>query len=261
MKKSFLLLACLLLTFASCSDDDDRVSEVVLNAKSIGTNNSYQITDAETGAAYYSENACIASVSDKGLVSAMFCGETNIVITEKNSIRKLKVTVKPVLDFAMIPSFKVLNCTAATMASFLKSIGGGTFTEKTIEETDTKAEAGGTTILTYKMTSSASKVSHYTSTISNQIFNRAIISGDTRVTYKIYLNKKLVSETELKQFVQERFELSDVPQADAVFSRVSTGVYMSGTNLLGDSVVVNETTEDGNSYYVITIGYFPIYID
>lgn len=258
MKKSFLLLACLLLTFASCSDDDDRVSEVVLNAKSIGTNNSYQITDAETGAAYYSENACIASVSDKGLVSAMFCGETNIVITEKNSIRKLKVTVKPILDFAMIPSFKVVNCTAATMTSFLKSIGGGTFTETT---EGTKVEPGSTTILTYKMTSSASKVSHYTSTISNQVFNRAIISGDTRVTYKIYLNKKLVSETELKQFVQERFELSDVPQAESVFSRVSTGVYMSGTNLLGDSVVVNETTEDGNSYYVITIGYFPIYID
>ena len=255
MKKSFLLLACLLLVFASCSDDDDKVSEIVLNAQNIGTNNSYQITDAETGAAYYSENACIASVSDKGLVSAMFCGETNIVITEKNSTRKLKVIVKPVLDFAMIPSFKVADCTLATMTSFLKSIGGGTFTE-TIEET--KASAGGT-ILTYKMTSSTSKVSHYTSSIENSILDRGIISGDTRVTYKIYLNKKLVSETELKQFVQERFEVSDAPQAESVFSRVITGVDMSGTSLLGDSVTVSETTEDGNSYYVITIGYVPVY--
>lgn len=95
MKKVlFLLSAVAALLFVGCSKDDGiklTKSEITLHF-----GEEYQI-EAETDAnlTFTSENQYHATVSEAGLVTALFVGETNIIVSDGSSSAILKVIVAP----------------------------------------------------------------------------------------------------------------------------------------------------------------------
>ena len=100
MKKLFLMLAAMLqlVVITSCGSDNDepsqRVSDQTLNVEA-----TYQIPGNPSG--WTSDNEFIASVSDKGLVTAVLMGTTRI----SNGSSSFNVTVKPTITIYQEPIF------------------------------------------------------------------------------------------------------------------------------------------------------------
>lgn len=97
MKKLFYLLMVAVTTvvFIGCSKDD---ASIVLKQSEVSLyyGDNFQIeATPNTGLTYKSENEYHAVVSETGLVTALFVGETNIIVSDGNDSERLKVTVRP----------------------------------------------------------------------------------------------------------------------------------------------------------------------
>lgn len=93
--KKFLLLSVITFLFVCCSKNDETIvlkqSEV-----SLYPGDEFQIeATSNLGLTYRSENEYHASVSETGLVTALFVGETNIVVSDGNDSKNFRVTVQP----------------------------------------------------------------------------------------------------------------------------------------------------------------------
>jgi hypothetical protein len=93
----FLIGAALSLIFVSCSKDDevDKLITLDSSAKTLYFGDEYQIkATSNTPLLYSSEDEYHASVSEPGLVTARFVGETNVVLSNGNDTKKVLITVK-----------------------------------------------------------------------------------------------------------------------------------------------------------------------
>lgn len=94
MKKLFFLLFILSSTFYSCNNNDDinlKESEVTLYS-----GQQYTIrVNSDTKILYESENGYIATVSDKGLITARTIGETSILMDNGLDKKTFRVKVNP----------------------------------------------------------------------------------------------------------------------------------------------------------------------
>ena len=99
MKKPFLtIVTVLLFLFISCEKDDEVDKMITLTSAEITLypNEEHQIeATSNTTITYFSENNYHASVTELGLVTAEFVGETIIVLSNDNDTKKVQITVKP----------------------------------------------------------------------------------------------------------------------------------------------------------------------
>ncbi|CVI71820.1 MULTISPECIES: hypothetical protein [unclassified Alistipes] len=97
MKKStFLWIAIIVSVFVGCSKDDGNSIKLSLTEKTLHFGEEYQI-EVEEGSnlTFISANEYHAVVSDTGLVSALFVGETNIIVSNGESSATLRIIVAP----------------------------------------------------------------------------------------------------------------------------------------------------------------------
>ena len=108
MKKE--VLAALFLTaaiFASCSKDDDVSSDITIKKDSatLHFGDEFQIeATSELALNYESEDKYHAIVDENGLVTATYIGETNIIVSNKENSKKVKITVLPEYNLYDDPS-------------------------------------------------------------------------------------------------------------------------------------------------------------
>ena len=100
MKKLiFAVMAIATLAFAGCKKGEDAKSNVIQLTSSDQTmyyDDEFQINaTSDTPITYTSENEYHAEVSASGLVTAGRVGETNIVLTNGEDTKKVKITVRP----------------------------------------------------------------------------------------------------------------------------------------------------------------------
>lgn len=102
MKKLFFLLFILLSTFYSCKNNEDidlKGSEITLYS-----GEQYAIkANSDTKILYESENEYIATVSDKGVITAKRIGETSILMDNGMDKKAFGVKVNPKYDLYPIP--------------------------------------------------------------------------------------------------------------------------------------------------------------
>ncbi|NMA74473.1 MAG: hypothetical protein GX963_10010 [Bacteroidales bacterium] len=116
MKNLRLLFLTIPFILFACSSDDDDNNKLKLISKSEVTLNSldkHQIeVESEDNVAYSVENENHAKVDEKGLVTALLIGETDINITDGSKNAKVKIKVEPkenlytepILDFTLSKS-------------------------------------------------------------------------------------------------------------------------------------------------------------
>ena len=102
MKKLFFLLFILLSTFYSCKNNEDidlKGSEITLYS-----GEQYAIkANSDTKILYESENEYIATVSDKGVITAKRIGETSILMDNGMDKKVFGVKVNPKYDLYPLP--------------------------------------------------------------------------------------------------------------------------------------------------------------
>lgn len=93
-----------LSTFVACSSDDDEDKMEITSSTNVEltSQKTSQIVCSDAKATYQSEDEYVASVSDKGLITAGRIGETYIDVNGKKSV---KVTVTPVYTQYVEPLF------------------------------------------------------------------------------------------------------------------------------------------------------------
>lgn len=110
MKKTVLLIGVSLsLLFVSCSKDDevDKLITLESSAKTLFFGDEYQIeATSNTPILYSSEDEYHAHVSEPGLVTARFIGETNIVLSNGNDRKTVSITVKPQINLYPDPNLE-----------------------------------------------------------------------------------------------------------------------------------------------------------
>lgn len=95
----FAVMAIATIAFAGCEKGEDAKSNVIQLTSSDQTmyyDDEFQINaTSDTPITYTSENEYHAEVSASGLVTAGRVGETNIVLTNGEDTKKVKITVRP----------------------------------------------------------------------------------------------------------------------------------------------------------------------
>ena len=84
--------------FLSCNEEDKAPDIITMKVseKTLYHDDEFQIEATSNGEiSYVSENEYHATVSDEGLVTAKFIGETNILLSNGEDLKKFKVVVKP----------------------------------------------------------------------------------------------------------------------------------------------------------------------
>jgi len=96
MKNLALLLLLLPFIFNSCGSDDNNDSiSLKEREKTLKYSETYQINaTSENKITYTSENEYHTRVSESGLVTAGRFGETNVILTDGNDTKKVKIIVK-----------------------------------------------------------------------------------------------------------------------------------------------------------------------
>ena len=117
MRKIFILLATIALIATGCSEEDEPKFDIItLNetSKTLYFGDEYQIeAQSNSTIQYLSENKYHAVVSETGLVKAAFVGETNILLSNGDDNKTVKIVVKPQYNTYPIPdlSFGALRST------------------------------------------------------------------------------------------------------------------------------------------------------
>ena len=93
----------LFITLVGCSKDEEDVMSITSSKNvELTSKGTSQITCSDSKASYLSEDEYVATVSDKGLITAKRIGETYIDV---NSQKAVKVTVKPLVTSFVEPQF------------------------------------------------------------------------------------------------------------------------------------------------------------
>ena len=97
-RTSLAALVMAAVVFASCSKEEEKSPEIILEKDSailtsgdeflINATSDYDLT-------FKSEDEFHAKVDEKGLVTATYVGETNIVVSNTEKSKKVKITVRP----------------------------------------------------------------------------------------------------------------------------------------------------------------------
>ncbi len=98
MKKILFALMCTFAVLATGCQEKVSDTGIVLNETEVilNSSNEYQITaESPTPITYSSENEYHAVVDEHGLVTAMFVGETDIVLDNRSDTKRVKVIVEP----------------------------------------------------------------------------------------------------------------------------------------------------------------------
>ena len=133
MKKvSLAVLFMATIVFASCSKEDEKSPEIILEKDNVVLTfgDEYLIkATSDYDLTYKSEDENHAMVDEKGLVKATFVGETNIVVSNTEQSKKVKITVRPEYDLYDDPSPYL----GMTKSQVISKLGEPTATtEKTI---------------------------------------------------------------------------------------------------------------------------------
>lgn len=121
MKKGLFILAVVLpLVFAGCSKDDDPdVISLKVSEKTLYFEDEYQIeATSKTAINYMVENEYHAEVSETGLVTARFVGETNVLLSNGEDTKNFKVIVKPKSNLYPKPDVKFGDSKSSIIAKF-----------------------------------------------------------------------------------------------------------------------------------------------
>lgn len=97
-KTSLAALFIAAAVFASCSKEDDKSPEIIIEKDNatLVYGGEFQIkATSDYDLTYESEDENHATVDEKGLVKATFVGETNIVVSNTEKSKKVKITVRP----------------------------------------------------------------------------------------------------------------------------------------------------------------------
>lgn len=90
-----LLMAVVVIAFVGCSKDDETI-ELKQSEVSLYSGDKFQIEAmSNSGLTFRSENEYHAVVSETGLVTALFVGQTNIVVSDGNDSKNFRVTIRP----------------------------------------------------------------------------------------------------------------------------------------------------------------------
>lgn len=124
MKKSVLLalLAIISIVFIGCSKDGDGDSSISLKASDVTvySGDKYQIeATSEKNILYQSENEYYAKVSTSGLITSDKVGETNILLTNGDDTKSIRVTVKGKSNIYPEPKLEW----GITKSNLIKSLG------------------------------------------------------------------------------------------------------------------------------------------
>lgn len=120
MKKILFLLAVLPLLFSGCEKDDDGdVIVLKVSEKTLYHDDEYQIeATSKSKITYSSENEYHAKVSETGLVTAQFVGETNILLSNSEDSKTFKLIVKPKSNLYPEPDVKFGDTKSSIIAKF-----------------------------------------------------------------------------------------------------------------------------------------------
>lgn len=121
MKKGLVLLAVVLpLVLAGCSKDDEPdVISLEVSEKTLYSGDEYQIEATSKAAINYTvENEYHAEVSETGLVTARFVGETNVLLSNGEDTKNFRVIVKPKYNLYPEPDVKFGDSKSSIVAKF-----------------------------------------------------------------------------------------------------------------------------------------------
>ncbi|MGM1055440.1 MAG: hypothetical protein ACQEWG_06100 [Bacteroidota bacterium] len=122
MKNTVLLFGIAFsLLIVSCSKDDevDKLITLESSVKTLYFGDEYQIeATSNTPLLYSSDDEYHASVSELGLVTARFIGETNIVLSNGNDTKKVSITVKAQSNLYPDPNLEFGTSKSALLAKY-----------------------------------------------------------------------------------------------------------------------------------------------
>jgi len=97
-RKSLAALFMAAVVFASCSKEEEKSPEITLEKDSVTLTSGDEFlinATSDYDLTYKSEDEYHAKVDEKGLVTATYVGETNIVVSNTETSKKVKITVRP----------------------------------------------------------------------------------------------------------------------------------------------------------------------
>ena len=99
-RKSLAALVMAAVIFASCKEEE-KSPEITLEKDSVTLTSGGEFlinASSDYDLTYKSEDNYHATVDEKGLVTARYVGETNIVVSNSENSKKVKITVEPKYD-------------------------------------------------------------------------------------------------------------------------------------------------------------------
>ena len=116
-----LCLVALITGFTGCSKDESNVISLKTTEKTLYYSDEYQIEATSTAAiTYVVENEYHANVSETGLITAKYVGETNISLSNGEDSKTFKVVVKPKSNLYPEPNVKFGDSKSALIAKYGK---------------------------------------------------------------------------------------------------------------------------------------------
>lgn len=122
LRKAVTIVICLagITMFSGCSKDND--PDIILlkvSEKTLYHDDEYKIeATSKADITYLSENEYNAKVSENGLITAMFVGETNILLSNGEDAKKFKVIVAPKSNLYPEPDVKFGDTRSSIIAKF-----------------------------------------------------------------------------------------------------------------------------------------------
>lgn len=104
---------------SSCDKKEPNLITLKSTEKTINQNEEYQIdASSNTTIVFQSENEFHAKVSETGLVTGMFVGETNITLSNGEDTKKVKITVAPKSNLYPEPKVRFGETKSALISRF-----------------------------------------------------------------------------------------------------------------------------------------------
>jgi hypothetical protein len=118
--KKIILFALTAVMFAGCSKEDDPdVISLKVSEKTLYFEDEYQIEATSKATINYTvENEYHAEVSETGLVTARFVGETNVLLSNGEDTKNFKVIVKPKSNLYPEPDVTFGDSKSSIVAKF-----------------------------------------------------------------------------------------------------------------------------------------------
>ena len=100
-RKTLAALVMAAVIFASCKEEEEKSPEITLEKDSVTLTSGGEFlinATSDYDLTFKSEDENHAKVDEKGLVTARYIGETNIVVSNSENSKKVKITVEPEYD-------------------------------------------------------------------------------------------------------------------------------------------------------------------